>query len=380
MNKQSRLLQIVIIALLAFAMVGPSQAQGRAPQVQVENGAASPAATGDRTITYQGRLTKDGVPVDGNCDFKFSLWDAETSGHQIGVPVYHVDAVKHGLYTTEFNTADSFGDIPFVGGPRYLQIELTCPSDGSGVYTKLIPRQRLNAVPYAQSLIPGAAIVNTNAAGTPATHGLWVESQNGFGVLGRAEEWEGVIGESGTGAGVRGTSTSGIAVWATGSGVISSTADSELYLSPWELKERPDTASLTGITLGNDGYVTLHNDSGTGERYFMLPVQIPGKLFGAPLYVKSVKVCYKTSTPATPVGYITATAMGKNSGVGTGLRWYFIDGTDHNLASECYVSTANTPRVAVDGPSWVQFNVQATGTGNMLEIYDIVLTLSEMRN
>ncbi len=359
------------------SLTGAGQTQSVAAQDgNDERATLSPAAPGDRFLTYQGRLTRDGQPVNGTCNFKFSLWDAESAGHQIGSTVPHVaESVQNGLYTTEINTSDAFGDLPFRGAPTYLEVEVACPTGGS--YTKLLPRQHIASVPYAQSLIPGAAIVNTDAESSTTTHGLWVESQNGFGVLGRASNHEGLIGESLTGVGVRGTSNSGIAVWATGNGIISSTADSKIYISPWELRTRPDSASSASVVLGNDGFVTIHNTSGTGERYFMLPVQSPGVLFGAQLYVKALKVCYKTVNPSAPIGYITATAMGKNSGVGAGLQWYFIDEANHNAASECY-EFFPASRKSLDGPSWVQLNIQTTAAGDVLQIYDIVLTLSEV--
>jgi hypothetical protein len=38
-------------------------------------------------FTYQGRVLKDGVPVDGAADFEFTLWDASMMGNLVAGPV-----------------------------------------------------------------------------------------------------------------------------------------------------------------------------------------------------------------------------------------------------------------------------------------------------
>ena len=99
----------------------------------------------DASFTYQGRLEHNGVPVDGNADFQFTLWNAEAGGTQQGamVPVTAVD-VEHGQFTVELD----FGFDVFAGDARWLQITVRSPA-GSGSYYTLTPRQPVRAVPYA---------------------------------------------------------------------------------------------------------------------------------------------------------------------------------------------------------------------------------------
>ncbi len=102
-------------------------------------------------FTYQGRLTNSGAPVNGACDFQFSLWNADTGGAQIGsTQTYTNTGVSAGYFTI----ADlDFGAGAFNGQARWLEIAVRCPA-GSGSYTALSPRQGLTPAPHALAL-PG---------------------------------------------------------------------------------------------------------------------------------------------------------------------------------------------------------------------------------
>ena len=135
--KSGRTLEIALVALLLALAVGIGQAQGP--------GSAGIQASLGTAFTYQGQLKQDGSPVNGNCDFFFTLWDAETGGNQIG-PDQQKDnvPVTNGYFTVELD----FGDSAFQGDARWLEIAVCCPA-GSGSYTTLAPRQALTAAPYA---------------------------------------------------------------------------------------------------------------------------------------------------------------------------------------------------------------------------------------
>jgi hypothetical protein len=94
-------------------------------------------------FTYQGELRDAGTPVDGAVDFEFRLFDAPSAGTQLG-PVRRLDAqpVADGVFSVSLD----FGD-QFTGAPRFLQIAVR--RVGQPGFTDLLPRQAVNATPYA---------------------------------------------------------------------------------------------------------------------------------------------------------------------------------------------------------------------------------------
>ena len=107
--------------------------------------AVLPVAVSAETIfTYQGKLGTSGQPAEGSHDFVFRLFDAETSGIQIGSDLVQsgID-VSGGVFTVQLD----FGDTPFNSSPRWLEIDVR--QAGAGVYTTLSPRQRVGASPFA---------------------------------------------------------------------------------------------------------------------------------------------------------------------------------------------------------------------------------------
>ena len=101
-------------------------------------------------FTYQGELEDNGTPVNADCDFEFTLWDMPDTGTgtQIGSAVAKTVTVTDGRFTEQLD----FGDDRFQGSPRYLQIQVCCPSVCAPGYTLLDPRQELTPTPYALAL------------------------------------------------------------------------------------------------------------------------------------------------------------------------------------------------------------------------------------
>lgn len=112
------------------------------------------AAEVGTAFTYQGQLTKSGVPANGPFDFQFILFDAPTGGNPIG-PVIR----KEGMLVTggDFGVQLDFGAGAFDGQARWIEIGVRLPVFVED-YSILSPRQPVNATPYALfALSSGAA-------------------------------------------------------------------------------------------------------------------------------------------------------------------------------------------------------------------------------
>lgn len=260
--------------------------------------------------------------------------------------------------------------------------------------------------------LPGAGVYGVASGDAYQNHGVWGTSAHtsGYGVYGQAPQYGvygeatrtsnfsyGVYGEaaSASGTGVKGVNTAdagsaigvfgttdssagyagyfsndggGVDVMAAGSGIIKSEADSVLYLSPHDMVVRgSDGVSVTPM---DSGGADIHYGT-PGWKYLSIPFSSFGTLFGAPMYIESIEVCYETGAN----GYIGATAVQKNNG-GTGATSYINDGTDRKSEThDCYTITDGSPDV-IDNSTWVQFNVWADNIGHT-KIYTVKLTLTE---
>ena len=111
-------------------------------------------------FSYQGYLEENGSPVNGTCTFAFRLFDNLTGGNQLGVTQeLRGVSVVDGVFAVVLNDSGEFGADAFNGQARWLEITVGC---GDGHTT--LRRQELLAVPYAQSLRPGAMISGTVSA------------------------------------------------------------------------------------------------------------------------------------------------------------------------------------------------------------------------
>jgi hypothetical protein len=105
------------------------------------------------SFTYQGRLLKSGLYIDGtSCDFQFGLYDAPTSGSQLGtIQTVSGVSVRDGYFAVELNSGNEFGPDAFSERyllvARYLQIAVKCGSDAA--YTTMNERVPLSPAPYA---------------------------------------------------------------------------------------------------------------------------------------------------------------------------------------------------------------------------------------
>jgi hypothetical protein len=87
-------------------------------------------------FTYQGRLNNTNGPASGTYNLTFSLFNTNTGGAAIAVPVTNnAVVVTNGLFTV---TVD-FGPGVFIGQTNWLQIGVE--TNGAIVFTTLTPRR-----------------------------------------------------------------------------------------------------------------------------------------------------------------------------------------------------------------------------------------------
>ena len=110
-------------------------------------------------FTYQGRLTDNGSPANGNYDLQFKLYDALTGGTLIGTRTRTNVPVTGGVFTVQLDFA-----VGAFGGPdRFLEIGVRTLGSPDP-FTTLDPRQPITSTPFAfHSLTSGVADAAANA-------------------------------------------------------------------------------------------------------------------------------------------------------------------------------------------------------------------------
>lgn len=136
--------------------------------VTVASTMASAAPVGT-SFTYQGRIEKNGAPYTGTCSLNLRLFDAVSSGTQVGSSIEVTGVtVTNGLFTA----APDFGGSAFNGEARWMDIQVK--AQGDAVYTQLTPRQRITAAPYSLYSTAG-----TGGSSQWTTSGAGIEYQAG---------------------------------------------------------------------------------------------------------------------------------------------------------------------------------------------------------
>ncbi len=298
----------------------------------------------DSEINYQGRLTDSGSnPLNGTYDMQFQLWNAETGGSQVGtdITVSNV-SVDNGLFNVKIPVTHSW----FNGQALWLRVKV-------GTDDWMTPRQEILPAPYALSLRPGARILGdsdepilqvSNHGDSEDGEAVYGYSLNSVGLYalsdsdeeaavfghsrstgGGVEGWcsqgvgvyghgdTGVFGYSSWGQGVRAGSAGGVAIAATGTGIITSTANSYLWMSGNGVRpyHQNDT---TVIDMDPFGGAFIKRDSGSGSRNVMLPITVLGPLYGQDVTISSLDIYWQGETE---FDRITAVILRRQTGVGS---------------------------------------------------------------
>jgi hypothetical protein len=109
-------------------------------------------AQGTTAFTYQGQLRDGGTNANGAYTMIFKLYDAVTSGNQIGSAITNSPTLGNGLFTVNLD----FGAGAFNGSARWLDITIS----NGGVTQTLSPRVQVLPAPYAQFAAVAATVTN----------------------------------------------------------------------------------------------------------------------------------------------------------------------------------------------------------------------------
>jgi hypothetical protein len=130
-TKQSFATSIVFLAIVLFASIATVTAQ------------TSKVPTAPATeFTYQGKLNNGAIAANGTYDFKFDIYDAETSGGIVQTITVTGVTVANGIFTVKLGV----NPATFGGDERFLEIWAT----NTGTFTSpMTPRQKVTSSPYA---------------------------------------------------------------------------------------------------------------------------------------------------------------------------------------------------------------------------------------
>lgn len=292
-KRYSYLLAFILPALaimLSGSQVPAARAQGTLPPDRSE--VLAPDAISNY-IPVQGRLTdSSGNPLDGTYNVIFRIYDVSSGGTALceyGISV----TVTNGLFSTYMNASSCSDDID--GRQLYLGVQV----EGDDEMT---PRAYIDNVPYAWTLRPGAQIeanldealltvYNPGGAG----EAIWASSLSGPGIYGASLVAPGVHGNSLAGPGLYGESLSGTAIAAGGTGIITSTAESYLWISGSDVQPWSSTDS-TVITMDSTGGAYIERGADAGVKYVALPVTIPGVLYGQEAKITEIAIYFSAQT------------------------------------------------------------------------------------
>jgi hypothetical protein len=279
------------LALLA----GLAAAQGpEPPAVAVSaEGTAGAAAVVAGVIPIQGRLTDaSGRPLNRDYSIKASVYDVATGGTARCSRTDTVP-VNNGLFDMRIYNCTA---AHINGDQLYLGIKV-------GSDPEMTPRQAIYPVPYAWSLKPGA-IVRGAVSGSPNSV---IRAENtavvgaAYGVVGQSASTDGIgvygiaTASGGVGGVFSNTHADGVALIVDGSGIIRSTAKSYLWISGNGLRPYRQSDS-TIIDMDTIGGAKIYRGATAGNKNVMLPITVPGPLYGQNVTVSGLDIYWVGDT------------------------------------------------------------------------------------
>ncbi|MCJ7666744.1 MAG: hypothetical protein MUP04_00400, partial [Anaerolineae bacterium] len=144
-----------------------------------------------------------------------------------------------------------------------------------------------------------------------------------------------------------------------------------------EIEATSELANNVGLQFLHhwNGYTEIWNETYTSSSTIYVPIHNLTTLFGSPLKLKSLEVCYKVASASS---YIDQTwVYYANSAEG---RTQLLSDTTNRTSTtfSCYTVSTGSP-IVIDGPMLVYFNLwfNTTGTGHKITIGRMIATLVE---
>jgi hypothetical protein len=379
---------LLLVVSAGYADDGTGGSGGESePPVEAE----APALMSDvqNYIPVQGKLTDaGGAPLNGDFTIAFRLYDVISGGTALCLDTNTVHVVN-GLFNSEIwgNCQDKI-----LGQQLYLGIEVN--SNG-----EMEPRQPLYAVPYAWSLRPNAVIIGAVPSGpilhiensNPTGRGLrsYATSETGvnYGVVGAARSPDGIGGyfynnNASGGTALKVESSNGVAIQAAGSGIIQSSALSYVWISGNGLRPYRQ-ADTTIIDLDTIGGAKVYRGATPGTKNVMLPITIPGPLYGQNVTVTGLDVYFLGDTEFDG---ITATLLRRQTGMCSNSTCYatilsdtaFYGCDDAVTPTGCvhhWGLEANNVLTSSSGVLYLTFELTFSGAATWVDIGGVRLTL-----
>lgn len=386
MNKKFTFILAAIIISLGIAALRPEPGISQGSGPDVEPNVSTPGA-----IPIQGRLTDSaGTPLDGTYNITFSMYEVESGGTAICSQARSV-TVSNGLFSDYLDNCYN----ALTGQKVWLGIKV-------GTDPEMTPRQLILAVPYALALRPGAQIIGTYdgilTLTNESTGGdydtLIVEADGtgeaveghatgGAGVYGYSIDVQGagVYGYSVDGQGVLAHSENGKALQATGTGIITSSANSYVWISGNSaIKWNND--DTTDIDHNGTGASVIYRGATSGDKYIIVPITISGPIYGQNVTITGIDIYWQGQGEFTTLSQVRLRRQtGPLDNDFADILWdpaaYVCDVANHpDGCIQSWSPTSNNVLTADSGILYMVFTLNFAGTTDWLRFGGVRLTLA----
>jgi hypothetical protein len=337
----------LVVMLVALGPVGPVKeayalAQPADVRKTLDPDPNIPSVAIIPTMSYQGKLVENGLPVTGSRPMTFRLYDSVTGGTLIWSEGPKTVTVSNGLFTV------SLGDTtPFTVSNFALNLYLEIDVAGT-----VLPRQVLQGAPYALSLAAGAEVRGNTGASLLSA----VNDGSGEAIKGYSYSGNGLSGTTLTGHGVfaqgnsdglyssalysTSVSPGGIALWAHNAATNSSDAtmvmsndgtgdllkgfggdsgeDEFRFKNDGTFQDKAPSylftpgasaylhSASTGAAIDRTYSMVTVVASTTGQKTLCLPISLPSVLYGQPVKIEQARVYYGSGSS---LNYIDETGL-----------------------------------------------------------------------